>query len=65
MTTTPPAQPKPGERWRWGRVLGGVGPAVEVGEIVGERFFVLPCGTTPTLVHVADRDPSTYRRAES
>ena len=22
-------------------------------------------GTTPTLVHVADRDPSTYRRAEA
>ena len=31
----------------------------------GERWLILPCGTTPTLVHVADRDPSTYRRAES
>ena len=62
---TPPAQPKPGERWMLGRGLGSVEQEVEVVEIGGERYFVLPCGTTPTLVHVADRDPSTYRRAES
>ena len=62
---TPPAQPRPGERWMLGRDLGSVEQPVEVVEIGGERYFVLPCGTTPTLVHVADRDPSTYRRAES
>lgn len=62
---TPPAQPKPGERWLLGMDLGSVEQPVEVVEIGGERYFVLPCGTTPTLVHVADRDPSTYRRAES
>lgn len=63
-THTPPAQPKPGERWLLD-MDGSVEQPVEVVEIGGERYFVLPCGTTPTLVHVADRDPSTYRRAES
>ena len=62
---TPPEPPKPGERWLLGMDLGSVEQPVEVVEIGGERYFVLPCGTTPTLVHVADRDPSTYRRAES
>ena len=62
---TPPEPPKPGERWLLGTDLGSVEQPVEVVEIGGERYFVLPCGTTPTLVHVADRDPSTYRRAES
>ena len=57
--------PKPGERWLLGTDLGSVEQPVEVVEIGGERYFVLPCGTTPTLVHVADRHPSTYRRAES
>ena len=60
-----PAQPQPGERWLLSMDLGSVEQPVEVVEIGGERYFVLPCGTTPTLVHVADRDPSTYRRAES
>ena len=59
-----PAQPKPGERWLLD-MDGSVEQPVEVVEIGGERYFVLPCGTTPTLVHVADRHPSTYRRAES
>lgn len=62
---TPPESPQPGERWLLGMDLGSVEQPVEVVEIGGERYFVLPCGTTPTLVHVADRDPSTYRRAES
>ena len=62
---TQPPQPQPGERWLLGTDLGSVEQEVEVVEIGGERYFVLPCGTTPTLVHVADRDPSTYRRAES
>ena len=62
---TPPEPPQPGERWLLGPDLGSVEQEVEVVEIGGERYFVLPCGTTPTLVHVADRDPSTYRRAES
>ena len=62
---TPPEPPKPGERWLLSMDLGSVEQPVEVVEIGGERYFVLPCGTTPTLVHVADRDPSTYRRAES
>ena len=62
---TPPAQPQPGERWLLGMDLGSVEQPVEVVEIGGERYFVLPCGTTPTLVRVADRHPSTYRRAES
>ena len=62
---TPPEPPQPGERWLLGPDLGSVEQPVEVVEIGGERYFVLPCGTTPTLVHVADRDPSTYRRAES
>lgn len=62
---TQPPQPQPGERWLLGMDLGSVEQPVEVVEIGGERYFVLPCGTTPTLVHVADRDPSTYRRAES
>ena len=61
---TPPTQPQPGERWLLDKD-GPVEQPVEVVEIGGERYFVLPCGTTPTLVHVADRDPSTYRRAES
>ena len=64
-TVTPPRTPQPGERWLLGTDLGSVEQPVEVVEIGGERYFVLPCGTTPTLVHVADRDPSTYRRAES
>ena len=62
---TPPTQPQPGERWLLTVGPGSVEQPVEVVEIGGERYFVLPCGTTPTLVHVADRDPSTYRRAES
>ena len=57
--------PKPGERWLLSTDLGSVEQPVEVVEIGGERYFVLPCGTTPTLVHVADRDPSTYRRVKS
>ena len=62
---TPPEPPKPGERWLLGTDLGSVEQPVKVVEIGGERYFVLPCGTTPTLIHIADRDPSTYRRAES
>lgn len=63
---TPPAQPKPGERWwllGWG--LGSVEQPVEVVEIGGVTYFAWHDGTMPTLVRVADRHPSTYGRAES
>ena len=62
---TPPAQPQPGERWLLGMDLGSVEQPVEVVEIGGERYFAWQDGTTPTLVRVADRHPSTYRRADS
>ena len=62
---TPPEPPQPGERWLLGMDLGSVEQPVEVVEIGGERYFAWQDGTTPTLVCVADRDPSTYRRAES
>ena len=63
---TPPAQPKPGERWLLGANPGPVEQPVEVVEIGGERFFAWQdSGMMPTLVRVADRHPSTYRRAES
>ena len=65
---TLPAQPQPGERW-----LLSVTPdferEVEVVEVFGERYFAWQDGRStrmrPTLVPVADRHPSTYRRAES
>ena len=63
---TPPAQPKPGERWLLGMDLGSVEQPVEVVEVGGELYFAWQDGgTMPTLERVADRDPSTYRRAES
>ena len=62
---TPPPQPKPGEHWLLGMGLGSVEKPVEVVEIGGERYFAWQDGTIPTLERVADRDPSTYRRAES
>ena len=64
-----PAQPKPGERWLLGMDLGSVEQPVEVVEIGGERYFAWQAwqdtGMMPMLVRVADRHPSTYRRAES
>ena len=57
--------PRPGERWLLGMGLGSVEQPVEVVEIGGERYFAWQDGTIPTLERVADRDPSTYRRAES
>ena len=62
---TPPEPPKPGERWLLGRDLGSVEQPVEVVEIGGVTYFAWHDGTMPTLVPVADRHPSTYRRAES
>ena len=62
---TPPPQPKPGEQWLLGIDLGSVEQPVEVVEIGGERYFAWQDGAVPTLERVADRDPSTYRRAES
>lgn len=63
---TPPEPPKPGERWLLGMDLGSVEQPVEVVEIGGERYFAWQdSGTMPMLVCVADRHPSTYRRAES
>lgn len=62
---TPPARPKPGERWLLGIDLGSVEQPVEVVEIGGDRYFAWQDGAVPTLERVADRDPSTYRRAES
>lgn len=62
---TPPAQPKPGERWLLGMDLGSVEQPVEVVEIGAELYFAWQDGTMPTLERVADRHPSTYRRAES
>ena len=65
---TPPEPPKPGERWLLSVGLG-FEQEVEVVDVVGERYFAWQDGRTkrmtPTLVRVADRDPSTYRRAES
>ena len=61
---TPPAQPQPGERWLLD--LGSVEQPVEVVEIGGVTYFAWQdSGMTPTLVRVADHDPSSYRRAES
>ena len=61
-----PAQPQPGERWLLSTDLGSVEQPVEVVEIGGERYFAWQnSGTMPTLERVADRHPSTYRRAES
>ena len=62
---TPPAQPKPGEQW-----ILSVGPGfekpVEVVEFGGERYFAWQDETAAVhTVRVADRHPSTYRRAES
>ena len=63
---TQPAQPKPGERWLLCRDLGPVEQPVEVVEIGGVTYFAWQdSGMMPTLVRVADRHPSTYRRAES
>ena len=62
----PPAQPKPGEWWLLGMDLGSVEQPVEVVEIGGELHFAWQDGgELPMLVRVADRHPSTYRRAES
>ena len=62
---TPPAQPKPGERWLLSVNPGPVEQPVEVVEIGGEQYFAWHDGTMPALERVADRHPSTYRRAES
>lgn len=57
--------PKSGERWLLGTDLGSVEQSVEVVEIGGVAYFAWQDGMTPMLVRVADRHPSTYRRAES
>ena len=62
---TPPAQPKPGERWILTVGPHSVEQPVEVVEIGAELYFAWQDGTMPTLERVADRHPSTYRRAES
>ena len=63
---TPPEPPKPGERWLLGMDLGSVEQPVEVVEIGGVTYFAWQDGgTMPRLERVADRHPSTYRRAES
>ena len=63
---TPSEPPKPGERWLLCRDLGPVEQPVEVVEIGGVTYFAWQdSGMMPTLVRVADRHPSTYRRAES
>ena len=62
----PPAQPKPGERWPLGMDLGSVEQPVEVVEIGGVTYFAWQDETAAVhTVRVADRHPSTYRRAES
>ena len=61
---TPPAQPQPGEQWLLD-MDGSVEQPVEVVEIGAELYFAWQDGTMPTLERVADRHPSTYRRAES
>lgn len=63
---TPPPIPQPGERWLLGMDLGSVEQPVEVIEVGGELYFAWQDGgTMPRLERVADRHPSTYRRAES
>lgn len=62
---TPPAQPKPGERWLLGGDLGSVDQPVEVVQIAGELWFAWARGGHVYSERVADRHPSTYRRAES
>lgn len=63
---TPPAQPKPGERWLLGMDLGSVEQQVEVVEIGGVTYFAWQDETAAVhTIRVADRHPSTYRRAES
>ena len=62
---TQPPQPQPGERWLLGMDLGSVEQPVEVVEIGGVTYFAWQDGTMPMLERVADRHPSSYRRAES
>ena len=66
---TPPAQPKPSEQWLLSVGLDAAEQETEVVKVGGERYFAWQDGRTkrmtPTLVRVADRHPSTYRRAES
>ena len=57
--------PKPGERWLLSTDPGSAEQSVEVVEIGGVAYFAWQDGTTPMLVRVADRHPTTYRRAES
>ena len=62
---TPPARPKPGERWLLSMDLGSVEQPVEVVEIGRVAYFAWQDGMTPMLVRVADRHPSTYRRNDT
>ena len=63
---TPPEPPRPGERWLLSIDLGSVEQPVEVVEIGGVTYFAWQDGgMMPTLERVADRHPSSYRRAES
>ena len=63
---TPPEPPQPGERWLLGMSPGSVEQPVEIVEIGGVTYFAWQDGDTmPALERVADRHPSTYRRAES
>ena len=62
---TPPEPPQPGERWLLGMGPGSVEQPVEIVEVGGERYFAWQDETAVHTVRVADRHPSTYRRAES
>ena len=65
LAPTPPPTPQPGERWLL-EDLGSVEVPVEVVQIAGEQYFAWQDETAAVhTVPVADRHPSTYRRAES
>ena len=64
-TITPQPTPQPGEEWVLLTDLGSVEVPVEVVQIAGELWFAWARDGHVYSELVADRHPSTYRRAES
>lgn len=65
LAPTPPPTPQPGERWVLLEDLGSIEQPVEVVQIAGEPWFAWARDGRVYSERVADRHPSTYRRAES
>lgn len=64
-TVTPQPTPQPGEQWVLLEDLGSVEQPVEVVQIAGDLWFAWARDGRVYSERVADRHPSTYRRAES